>query len=202
MRLLWPACCGMLLLAGCATSRLLHEPLATPAQEQLLRGLSDFRIEGRAAVKAGADGFTASISWQQHADESRLRVRGLVGAGGLTLVYSPTQLRVTDSRGNTNEGDSARDILSAQLGFVPPFDALRYWVLGLVAPGEPPVSPGLDAEGRITEMWQQGWHIQFERWASQATRAGAVRLPQRLTATRADLRLRLFVDHWKLSAAD
>jgi outer membrane lipoprotein LolB len=202
MRLLWSACCGMLLLAGCATTRVSQAPLATAAQEQVLRGLAGFQLEGRASIKVGDDGFTPSLSWQQRADEARLRVHPPIGPGGLTLVYSPQLLQVTDSRANTYEGDDARNLLASQLGFVPPFDALRYWVLGLAAPGESPVASVLDGEGRAIEMTQQGWHIKYDRWTTEATRAGTLRLPKRLTASRADLRLVLFVDRWKLRVAD
>ena len=52
-------CCGALLLAGCATTRLSHEPLAAAAQEALLQELPGFRLDGRAAVQAGEEGFNA-----------------------------------------------------------------------------------------------------------------------------------------------
>lgn len=195
-------CCGLLLLAGCATAPVPREPLSAPEQEALLRGLAGFQLEGRAFVQVGNDGSNATLSWHQRADESQLRLSGPLGAGSLLLVYSPQALRVTTSHGEVLRDDEAEQALSAQLGFIPPFEALRYWVLGLTAPGETPVEQATDSTGRIADMTQQQWRIHYDRWADVATRAGMARLPQRLTATRADLRLRLFVDRWKLQAAD
>lgn len=202
MRLVWPACCGALLLAGCATPRLSHVPLTALEQEALLRDLSGFRLQGRAGVQAGADGFNASLSWRQQASESQLQLGGPLGAGSLILVYSPEVLRVTTSHGEKLEGAEAEQVLSEQLGFVPPFAALRFWVLGLVAPGEAPVAQVTDDMGRIAEMTQQGWRIHYDRWIQMATRVGEVRLPQRLTATHADLKLRLVTDRWQLQSAN
>ena len=51
-------------------------------------------------------------------------------------------------------------------GFVPPFEALRYWVLGLAAPGEPPVDVQAGADGQVTQLTQQGWKIRYDRRAA------------------------------------
>ena len=203
MRRVCVAAGAALLLAGCATARLSREPLAPAAQESVLRGLAGFRLDGRAAVRAGEEGSPpATLSWVQQAAESRLKLSGPIGAGGLTLVFSPDSLQVISSKGETYRDAEAQQILAAELGFVPPFDALRYWVLGLAAPGEAPADQQTDAAGRIAGMTQQGWRIQYERWKPLVTRAGAVQLPHKLTAAHADLRLQLVVDRWKLQAVD
>jgi outer membrane lipoprotein LolB len=193
--------CGCLLLASCATTRVSHVPLTAAAQETFLGNLSDFQLEGRAGVRAGGEGFNIpSVSWRQAAAESRLKLRGTLGVGSLTLVYGPQTLHVTTSRGEELEGDEAKQALSAQLGFVPPFEALRYWVLGVAAPGEPPTEQAADADGHIVDMTQLQWRIRYDRWADVPTRDGVARLPKRLVASRADLRLTLFIDRWKLQA--
>ncbi len=167
-----------------------------------MQDLPGYQFDGRAAVRVGEDGSTPSLSWRQQAAESRLRLTSPIGTGGLILRYSPDSLRITSSRGEEYSGDEAAAILSDQLGFVPPFDALRYWVLGLVAPGEAPTDRQTNAAGRVAEMTQLGWHIRYERWTALATRTGEVQLPQLLTATHAEVRLKLVVNRWKLQAAD
>jgi outer membrane lipoprotein LolB len=203
MRRLWAGACGALLLAGCATTHVSHEPLTVTAQQALLQALPGFRFDGRAAVRAGEEGFNVpALSWQQAAGESRVQLSGPFGASALTLVFSPQSLRVTTSRGEELGGDEAASLLTEQLGFVPPFEALRYWVVGLAAPGEAPVDMRAGADGQVSQITQQGWLIRYDRRAGVATRAGQLRLPQKLTATRDDLRLTLFVDRWKLQVAD
>jgi outer membrane lipoprotein LolB len=193
--------CGLLWLAGCATTRVSREPLSSAAQETMLRGLGGFRLEGTASVQAGEEAVQPTVSWRQRGTESRFRFSGALGMG-LVLEYGPQTLHLTSSRGEDLRGPEAEQALSAQLGFVPPFEALRFWVLGLPAPGEPPLEQSVDDAGRINAMTQQQWHIRYERWTDVATRTGMARLPKRLVATRADLRLVLAVRRWDLTAGD
>jgi outer membrane lipoprotein LolB len=194
------AICGAMLLAGCATTRPAHEPLVAAAQEALLLELPGYQFEGRAAVRVGEDGSSPAVSWVQRGSESRLRLTGPFGTGGLILRYGPDSLHITSSRGDEYAGDEADAILSGQLGFVPPFDALRYWVLGLAAPGDAPTELQTNAAGRVAEMTQLGWRIRYERWTALATRSGEVQLPELLMATRGEIRLKLVVNRWKLRA--
>lgn len=203
MRRLWPCACLALLLAACATFRPPPELITASAQEALLRSMSGFSLDGRAVARDGEKGSPAiSLSWIEHAGESRVRFSGPLGIGGLKLAFGPGLLEVTDSDGQSFRDQEAEQVLAAQLGFVPPFQALRYWVLGLPAPGEPPVDRHSDATGRVADMTQLGWHIKYESRRQLVTHAGAVQLPQRLVATMGNLRLLLVVDRWKLQGAD
>lgn len=190
--------CGLVWLAGCATTRVSREPLPLSAQQELLLALAGFQLEGQASVQAGGEAVTPSVSWRQRGAESRFKFSGPLGMGTLVLEYGPQTLHLTTSRGEDLAGVEAEETLSAQLGFMPPFDALRFWVLGLPAPGEPPAEQATDAAGRILGMTQQQWRIHYDRWTDVATRAGAVHLPKRLVATRGELRLVLFVRRWEL----
>lgn len=194
------ALCGLLLLAGCATTKLSREPLARAEQEAFLRGMPGFRLEGRVAVTVGEERDMYSLGWRQQAAESRLRFSPPVGFGNLTLVHRPQFLHVTTSRGDDLRDVEAEQVLLSQLGFLPPFESLRHWVIGLPAPAETPTGLQRDADGRILDMRQQQWQIQYDSWMEVATVAGLVQLPRRLTATRGDLHLRLFVDRWDLRA--
>lgn len=194
--------CSLVWLAGCATTRVAREPLSASAQEAMLRGLAGFQLEGTASVQAGEEAVTPTVSWRQRGAESRFRFSGPLGMGTLLLEYGPQNLHLTSSRGEDLRGPEAEQVLSAQLGFVPPFEALRFWVLGLPAPGEPPQVQSTDDIGRISDMTQQQWRIRYERWTDVATQAGVAQLPKKLVATRADLRLILVVRRWDLRAGD
>lgn len=196
--LLW--CCGLLLLAGCATTRVSQVPLGVPEQEALLRELPGFRMQGRSAITAGEERLQPALDWRQRDAESRLKLSGPLGAGAVTLTYSPQRLLVTGGGGEELRDAEARQVLIEQFGFEPPFDALRYWLLGLAAPGESPTSQVLGENGRLANMTQLQWRIQYERWADVATPSGVVQLPRRFTATRADLKLSVFVERWTLTS--
>jgi outer membrane lipoprotein LolB len=188
-------------LAACATTPSPRTLLASESQEALLLALPGFSIEGRAGVKAGAEpkGFQASLDWRQVGDESRAELAGPFGAGRLAVTWRPGMLRLEGGRGEQYENADAEAVLMRELGFIPPFEALRFWMLGLQAPGEEPtqLTPAA-GEGRLGDLTQQGWHIRYEQWMNVAAAGGDVQLPRRLTATRDDLRLRVVVDKWKL----
>lgn len=198
MRRARAALAGLLLLAGCATvPPAPREPLDAQAQQQMLLGLTTFALDGRAAVAARGDGFNASVAWRQAGPESIVKLSGPIG-GSLTLTYRPGFLRVANSRGQVLQAADAEAAIVAELGFMPPLDALRYWVLGLAAPGDAPTARTDGPDGRLAQLDQQQWQIRYERWMPVTTDAGEAQLPQRLTATREDVRLRVFVDKWRL----
>jgi outer membrane lipoprotein LolB len=187
-----------LLTAGCVSSPS-RRPLLTPqAQEALLREAAGFSLRGRTAVKAGTESVTASLQWRQRSLESRVRLSGPLGAGTMIVTWNPGTLRIATSRGQQFEGAEAEDLLLRELGYVPPFAALRYWVLGLEAPGEAATERSVAESGRVGEIVQQQWRIRYTEWRRVRAGVSSVQLPRKLIATRDDLRLSVVVDKWTL----
>ncbi len=193
-----------LVLAGCASLRGTGTPLPVEAQHELLRELPAFSLRGSAGVNAPdpasgeRKGFNATLGWDQKAGESAFRLSGPFGAGTLLVTWRPGYLRLAGGRDEVYEGEAAEQVLLDQLGFIPPFEALRYWILGIAAPGEAPVESRLDDAGHFTELVQQQWRIRYTRWGNVRARGGTVTLPKRLVVTRDDLRLTLVIHRWKL----
>lgn len=187
----WALC---VVLAGCATRPLQQRPLDAAAQQAVLLQLQGFSLAGRAALPTGS----ASVDWQQQADVSKVKLSGPLGVGSLQLEYSGSQLKLQSSRGLRLMDDEAEEVLVRELGFVPPFDALRYWIRGLPAPGDAAAKEARDAEGMLLEIEQLGWRVRYDRRVVVNTRAGALQLPQKFTATRDALQLKLVVDRWRI----
>jgi outer membrane lipoprotein LolB len=198
---MWRRCCAGLValaLGACVATPLKPVSLLdAPAQRQLLQALPGFAMDGRVAVAAGTEGFNATLDWNQQLDVSTVKLSGPLGAGSLQLQWRPTALRVT-SRGSVLENSDAIAAVERELGFVPPFAALRYWVLGVPAPGSPATDETLDADGLLQGLTQQQWQIKVDRRVAVRSASGTLQLPSRLTATREGLRLRLVVDRWRL----
>lgn len=188
----------IVLLAGCATTRAPRSLLPADAQENLLRDLLRFEAKGRASVTTGQRReMVPNLEWTQRQAQSRIRMSGPFGAGSVTVEWSPAGIRVSSGR-EVYEGAAAEAILAEQLGITPPFEALRYWLLGLEAPGEPALLRNVADNGRTGELTQQGWNIRYDRWVAVAAPGGGVELPGRVIIRRDDLTLGVIVERWKL----
>jgi outer membrane lipoprotein LolB len=184
-----------LALAACATRPVQSPPLSADQQRNLLQDLAAFSFTGRVAI-TGQDPIP-SLQWQQQRDVAKVKLAGPLGAG-MQVEYSPGSLRVVTSRGVKLDGGEAEETLANQLGFVPPFDSLRYWILGVPAPHVIAEMARDDSNGLLQSLQQQGWQITYDRRMAVQTAAGTMQLPARLVATRDKLQLRLVIDRWHI----
>jgi outer membrane lipoprotein LolB len=182
-------------LAGCRTAppKTVIGPGADapwPAQRAALENLERYGLDGRVAVAAHGEGFSATLRYSQLPRGARFSLEGPMGIGGMRVEITGEDLEITTSRGVKLEGSEARAELERRLGFELPTSQLRWWLLGLPAPGE--ASIDADEAGQIRGFHQQGWRVSIQ---SRIAGLGFA-LPQRLTAERDGARLKLLVNHW------
>jgi outer membrane lipoprotein LolB len=179
-------------LCGCRT---VPEPPAAAqsweARRAALQGRDHFQIKGRVAVAAGQEGFTASVRWAQNGTQSQLALDGPLGVGGLRVTSDGTTLILVNAHGERLDSEAARAELKTRLGFDAPLASLRFWILGVPDPSSPAVEV-VDVARRLTSLQQSDWQIEY---ADYVVVKGEW-LPGRMTLRRADVRLRLIVDHW------
>jgi outer membrane lipoprotein LolB len=185
------------LLAGCRTAppvAVIGPGADAPWAEQraALEKLERYGLNGRVAVAANGQGFSASLRYQQAAQRSNLALDGPLGIGGLRVALDGQNLNIATSRGDNLGGDAARAELERRLGFSLPLSELRWWLLGIPAPGEASVEQD-DGSGEIHGFVQSGWHVRIN---SRMADLG-FSLPQRLTAEREGARLKLLVERWQ-----
>jgi len=181
-----------LALAGCAVSPYVPEITGRAVDAQQVR---DWSARGRLALAVGSDGGSGSFVWTQRGDVAQVRVQGPLGVGALDIVTDGEALTVSDAAGQRLDADAAREQLRQRLGADLPLAQMRYWLLGLAAPGEPARLEAQD--GRPRSLEQAGWTVRYE--AVSAIQGWDV--PQRLTASRESARVRLIVDEWQLPPA-
>src|SRR6188508_929754 len=101
------------LLAGCRTAppAVIVGPGADapwPEQRAALEQLNRYGLNGRVAVAANGQGFSASLRYAQQPRSANLSLDGPLGIGGLRLEIEGEDLEVTTSRGETLDGREAR----------------------------------------------------------------------------------------------
>ena len=177
-------------LAGCAVS-----PVAPPVAPDPEK-LQAWTATGRMALAANGEGGSGSFTWQQRSDEATLSLRGPLGAGAIEVVTDGRTLAVTDAEGRHVGDERAQAMLRQRLGTDLPLGELRFWMLGVAAPGSTAsVADAASAPRRVIE--QSGWRIDYDTFQP----AAGYSVPARFTATQGGVRLRVVVDDWRIDGA-
>lgn len=184
-----------LAVAGCATApRAPDVPTGTGGTPDPAT-FTSWTARGRIALAAQGEGGSGSFTWRQTAGRTELAVRGPLGAGGFDVAMDGETLQLNDAAGRALDGEQARRELESRLGAPLPLDDLRYWLIGVPSPGH---REGLvqDASGATPGFVQGAWVVGYDAF----TQAGAWRLPSRMTATTAGVKVRVVVDDWQVPA--
>ncbi len=178
-------------LAGCAGA-----PVSPPFVPADPAAITSWSASGRLALSANGEGGSGSFTWEQHSASTSLSLRGPLGSGALLVTAQDDALSVTDSDGRRLDDAQTRALLQQRLGADLPWTDLRYWMLGIPAPGEPAgVSDTSQAPLRVIE--QAGWRIAYDAFG----RSAGVSLPTQFTASQGSVRLKVRVDRWQVAAA-
>ena len=183
-------------LAGCRTTPV--QPVAGPdaAQRSAITALTTWQATGRVAVRAAGGGFNASFEWQEAAGRGELGVRGPFGAGAVRISRSDERILIESGGAPPVEVQAPFEALEpelvARIGFPLPLDPLRFWVLGVPAPGRP-------ADGVGSEFRQDGWQVTVAEFIEVGGAPGP--LPARLTLSRDATRIRVVVDRWRVGGS-
>jgi outer membrane lipoprotein LolB len=178
-------------LGGCAVA-----PVAPPSISPDPELLQQWTASGRMALAAHGEGGSGSFTWEQRSAATTLSLRGPLGAGAMQVTTDGQTLGVTDAEGKHLGNDQAQGLLRQRLGMDLPLAELRYWMLGVAAPGSPAsVADAAEAPRRVIE--QSGWRIDYDTFQS----AAGLSLPQRFSATQGDVRLKVVVDDWVVGAS-
>lgn len=182
-----------LAIVGCAGA-----PTRTgTAIPQDLSELSYWQARGRLGVSGAGNGGSGSFAWEQDDDRTNLQIRGPIGIGSVRLQMSGSalapDLKLATSDGQTFRAESAWQELETRLGARVPAGKLRYWMLGLPAPGE--YRWLADTGSDMPTLEQDGWRIEYQ-YADGSDEPGGARLPRRIQAASGDARVRIVVDRW------
>ena len=163
------------------------------AHQQQVAQLQYWTINGRLAVSNGSESWNLDVLWQQQGDAYVIKLTGPLGAGQIQLHGDQYGVVLDDGEHRPRYADNADSLLYENTGLKIPVDGMRFWVRGLPAPQMREDSLDLLA-GRIKQLRQGGWQLQFRRYQQVNTTT----LPQKLFMQRGDLEVRLVIDQWQL----
>lgn len=175
------------------------QPSGWKARERQLLEFDHWQLMGKIAVRQGEQSQSAVINrWRQHENTYELRLSSaFLGMGSVELKGDRDHLLIRTADGEQYASTEPEDLITQVTGWRLPLSVLPYWVRGVPAPDQP-VALGFGPEDRLRMLSQAGWDVYFERYG-EAT-PGHPALPQLITATNGDARVRLAVSRWQ--AAD
>ncbi len=202
LRPLWLALslASVLALVGCQTAPKPLAPTASPAEvvagwparRAQLQARSQFTAQGRIGVVVGSDGFNGRLRWIQDGTRSTVILDGPLGVGGLRILDAAGVLTLTNPGGETLDSQAAHDELVDRMGFEPPLNSLRYWLLGVPDPSSPSAEMS-GAQGYLDSLTQSDWTVTISAYMQSADGA----LPRQLTVARGNVRVKLVIDAWR-----
>lgn len=178
--------CVLMLLGGCMTqSRIQGDSRVRDAGQ-----LSHWTASGRIGVSGVEQSGSGSFNWAQQAAASTVQVHGPLGVGALQIDFDGSQLHLRASDGTQYDADQALSELEIRLGAALPVTQLRYWLIGLAAPGAHHWSD----DHQLLE--QAGWRVAYSDWLQRHE----LQLPGRLVLTRESLRIVVVVQRWQVNS--
>ena len=146
-----------------------------------------FELTGRIAVKYRDEAASGNVAWRHSGDADEMLITSPLGGGIGRIVRTKDLVTLTTSEGHDVSARDAEALTEQVLGFRIPLAGLADWVRGRAGPGEAVAHK--DAEGRLAELEQSGWKIEYLAWSEG--------LPQRMRLTYPGVELRLAISEWK-----
>jgi outer membrane lipoprotein LolB len=179
---------ALLLVASCASLR-------APTLRGVLPSASEaprvWTLDGRIGVKVDSKGWSASLRWSQNREDFSAHFSGPFGRGAVEVRQRDGKLWVRDPEGREHRGADLQQWAHQQFGAELPIGELSYWLVGIAEPGRP-AGVVRGEGGRPLRLEQGGWQVRFLDW----TDLGRWLVPRRLVLSRADVEVKVVVDHW------
>lgn len=163
--------------------------LAWQARRAQLSQIDRFSLEARVA-SGGIFGVRGNLSWKQLPDSFDMRVAGPFGIGAANITGRGSEIEIRTAKGSFKTSDPERD-LRERLGWTFPVAHLRWWVLGVPAPGTDSVME-VDDKGRLTALEQDDWKIEYDEYQT----AGGLELPRKFEVANDEVKIKVVVDAW------
>jgi outer membrane lipoprotein LolB len=201
--------CPLLLLSGCAAlpARPPEDAArAWAARQRTLAPLTSWDIHGRIAMRGPDQGVQATLHWVRAQERHRISLVGPLGSGQVRVTQDAGGAQLRNAGKHVYRAPTARKLIADTTGWDVPLEGMNWWMLGLPVPGTP-VEEVLDEWGRLRQLTQLGWEVEFLEY----TRHGFHELPSKLFLRRRDngvagagldrvtLEVRLVIERWTLN---
>lgn len=181
---LWMVLALALAAGGCAVTRTAPPAAVGPALS------SAWTLQGRIGIQTGEQSLSGAIHWLHRADADELMMTSPLGQGVARIVRSADGVVLDVPDQPLRRAADVESLTREVLGYELPVSGLVWWVQASPAPGRA-FEVRRDAAGRITQLRQDGWVIDYLQYTADAPAR-----PRKLSVAREGLEIRLVTDSW------
>lgn len=189
----------LLLLSACSTTpnrpTAADREMAWQEHQYHLAALRDWSLSGRLAILSDHEGWQVSINWRQKNQDYSILLIAPLGQGSMKLDGNASSVTLQTDDGATLSDNDPGALLYREFGWRVPVKSLRYWVLGIPAPGKR--EEELDEFGRLSRLNQDGWEIRFLDYEKHQGQE----LPGRVFASNHQAKVKLVINNWELNTS-
>lgn len=128
-----------------------------------LSGIGWWEVKGKLAVKTHKRGGQANMLWKRDGEDHNINLYGPLGGGRVVLTRDSDGAVLRDNKKRVYHASTAEELLYRVAGWQVPFQAMRFWVLGMPNPSEE-YEQSVDDWGRLHTLRQAGWEVEFEEY--------------------------------------
>jgi outer membrane lipoprotein LolB len=169
-----------------------NQKLTWDARKTQLQTIHTFETQGMLSIQTPSQNLSASFCWQQHAENYRLRLFGPMGMG-MILIHGNGSATVVKTSDKAFENQDPKFLFQQKLGFTPPIAELFYWLRSLPSPTMP-AKLLFDPYHHLAQLSQNHWKINYLSYAG----VKKFDLPNQITAVTPDIKIKLFIQRWKI----
>ena len=187
----------IMVFPGCATrppvDRGIQYASWTRHQDKLSK-LTVWEATGRISVRMEKEAWSASLQWHQDRQEYFLRLIAPLGRGSYEITGNEEVVFLRTGRDEVLQASTPETLMEDNFGWHVPLTGLIYWIRGLPAPGPKTDTLLLDEQGRIRDLAQSGWRVNFSSYSD----TGGYDLPGKISLNNEKLKVRLVIKNWKI----
>lgn len=172
----------------------IHTDAATLHDQHMaiIKNIQQFSLKGRLGVTSTPKSFSGRIGWQHTSENDHIDVFSPLGAKVANIIKTAVDVTLTNSKNELISAPDIETLTEETLGFKLPLDGLSYWALGRPSDSKLVEYVTWDNEGRIIELKQNGWDIQYDDY----TMNDGYFLPRKTTLKSETLVIKLIVEKW------
>lgn len=162
-----------------------------------LETIQIWSLKGRVAGKSNDEGFRAGVRWKQKQHNFNIDLHGPLGRKVAVITGDESDVQLNTSKGESFSANNPESLMQELFGYSLPINGLQYWMRGIPNPEQIYASMELDDQGRLKQLHQAGWVIDYDSYHE-----GSPALPAFIKITSTTLNANVKIDTWNLNTVE